>query len=221
MSHTNLGWLLSQTGKPGEAESEYRRALAIYRKLAHDSPMVPGYRENAANTGNNLSVVLRRLGRPAEARDLCERSVAVHEALVKENPKTTIYLVGRAENYLNRGLALRDLGDPAGAAADVRRATALFGTLPSLSGELLYLSACAQAALAGLADRDGSGVSAAQAASEADSAMAMLHKAVDMGFSDADAYRTEDALDPLRARPDFKLLMMDLAMPAEPFAAAR
>jgi hypothetical protein len=25
-------------------------------------------------------------------------------------------------------------------------------------------------------------------------------------------------LDPLRSRPDFQLLMMDLAMPAEPFA---
>jgi len=28
----------------------------------------------------------------------------------------------------------------------------------------------------------------------------------------------EKALGPLRARPDFQLLMMDLAMPAEPFA---
>ena len=33
--------------------------------------------------------------------------------------------------------------------------------------------------------------------------------------------RTEDALDPLRGRDDLKLLMMDLAMPADPFAAAR
>jgi hypothetical protein len=36
-----------------------------------------------------------------------------------------------------------------------------------------------------------------------------------------DAFRTEDALDPLRGRDDLKLLMMDLAMPADPFAAAR
>jgi hypothetical protein len=38
------------------------------------------------------------------------------------------------------------------------------------------------------------------------------------GYRDADAYRTEDALDPLRGREDFKLLMMDLAFPVEPFA---
>ena len=31
----------------------------------------------------------------------------------------------------------------------------------------------------------------------------------------------DGALDPLRSCDDFKLLMMDLAMPAAPFAAAR
>jgi hypothetical protein len=30
--------------------------------------------------------------------------------------------------------------------------------------------------------------------------------------------RTDPDLDPLRSRPDFQLLLMDLAMPAEPFA---
>ena len=51
--------------------------------------------------------------------------------------------------------------------------------------------------------------------------MALLHQAVAMGYRSADAYRNEDALDPLRDRPDFRLLMMDLAFPADPFARAR
>ena len=51
--------------------------------------------------------------------------------------------------------------------------------------------------------------------------MALLHTAVAMGYRSPGALRTEEALDPLRSRDDFKLLMMDLAMPAEPFAAAR
>jgi hypothetical protein len=42
-----------------------------------------------------------------------------------------------------------------------------------------------------------------------------------MGYRNPDAYRTEDALDPLRGRDDFRMLMMDLAMPAEPFARPR
>jgi hypothetical protein len=48
--------------------------------------------------------------------------------------------------------------------------------------------------------------------------MALLREAVGMGYRNLDAFRTEDALDPFRDRPDFRLLMMDLAMPADPFA---
>jgi serine/threonine-protein kinase len=217
-SYTSLGWLLSGTGRAAEAEVEYREALAIYRKLAQESPNVPEYRGGAANIDNNLSVVLRRAGRPAEARDRCERSVAVREALVKENPQTPEYRPGLAESYLNRGLACRALGDPAGAAVDLRRALALYDGLESLGGEQWFLFACSHAALAGLAGRAGSGVSAAEAVTEADAAMALLHKAVGVGYRNPDAYRTEDALDPLRGRDDFRLLMMDRAMPTEPFA---
>ena len=47
--------------------------------------------------------------------------------------------------------------------------------------------------------------------------MALLHKAVGMSYRNSDAYRTETALDPLPDRTDFQLLMMDLAMPADPF----
>jgi hypothetical protein len=42
-----------------------------------------------------------------------------------------------------------------------------------------------------------------------------------MGHRTADAYLTESALDPLRNRPDFQALMMDLAFPTEPFAPVR
>ena len=55
----------------------------------------------------------------------------------------------------------------------------------------------------------------------ADQAMADLHQAAAVGWRNPAAYRYEPALGPLRDREDFKLLMMDLAMPAEPFATAR
>jgi hypothetical protein len=42
-----------------------------------------------------------------------------------------------------------------------------------------------------------------------------------MGYRSLVAFGTRDALHPLRGRDDFKLLMMDLAMPDDPFAAAR
>jgi hypothetical protein len=84
-----------------------------------------------------------------------------------------------------------------------------------------FETACARAALAGRAGRAGPGVSAAGAVSEDDAAMALLRRAVATGYRSPDVFRTEDALDPLLDRAEFRLLMLDLAMPDEPFAAAR
>jgi hypothetical protein len=50
--------------------------------------------------------------------------------------------------------------------------------------------------------------------------LALLHEASFVGYRSFDAYRTEDALDPIHGRNDFRMLMMDLAMPAKPFDAA-
>ena len=44
-SHFNLGNLLARAGKPAEAETEYREALALFRKLADDSPTVTEFRQ--------------------------------------------------------------------------------------------------------------------------------------------------------------------------------
>ena len=45
---------------------------------------------------------------------------------------------------------------------------------------------------------------------EADQAMALLRKAVGMGYRDAVAVRTDSALDPLRQREDFQKLLQEL-----------
>jgi serine/threonine-protein kinase len=217
-SHNNLGSLLWQTGQPTEAEAEYRRALEIDQELADDNPKVPDHRDDVASGHTNLSFILRRLGRPAEARDACDRAIAICEALIKEVPKVPMYRSHLAWSLRRRGLARGDLGEFAGAAADARRALALWEGLPSRTGQEWFVTACARAALAGLAGRAGSGVSAAEAVTEADAAMALLRRAVAMGYRSTDVYRTEDALDPLRDREDFRLLMMDLAFPADPFA---
>jgi tetratricopeptide (TPR) repeat protein len=46
--HNNLGMLLSNLGKPSEAEAEHRKAIAITQKLADDEPKNPGYRDELA-----------------------------------------------------------------------------------------------------------------------------------------------------------------------------
>jgi tetratricopeptide (TPR) repeat protein len=210
--------MAADPGRPAEAEAEYDTALTLYRTLAEDHPDNLNYRDRTANLESNLSAVLRRLGRPSEARDHAERALAVREKLVDAHPEAHAYRAGLAGNYLNRGLARRALGDTTGAVADLRRALGLYQALPSRSGEHWFLFACSQAALSSLAGRAGSGVSAAEFSSNADAAMTLLHRAVEVGYLNPDASRTEDALDPLRDREDFRLLMMDLAFPCEPFS---
>jgi serine/threonine-protein kinase len=216
-THNRRGLLLSQTGRPTEAESEDRQAAAIYKDLADHNPKVPDFGDGLATALTNLGDVVRAAGRPVEARDAYDRAIALRERLVKENPTAPTYLGNLAGCLRRRGLARRDLGDTAGAAAETRRALAIHEGLASRSGEQWYETACCQAALAGLAGSAGSGTSADSGPAEADRAMDTLRRAVDMGYRNRDAYRTEAALGPLRDRDDFRVLMMDLAFPAEPF----
>jgi eukaryotic-like serine/threonine-protein kinase len=221
LSINGRGWRLSQTGRQSEAEAAYRESMAILQKLCDDNPKVPDYQRDLANVGQNLSIALRRLGRPDEARQQCDRAVTTLVNLSRQNPEMTEYRDYLAESYLHRGMARSALGDTAGAAADLRGSIALFESLPARRGERWFLSGCANAALAGLANRAGSGVSAAEAKSAAEMAVAQLQKAVAEGYRNPDAYRFEDTLDSIRNLLAFRGLMLDLAFPDDPFAHAR
>ncbi len=213
----NLGILLSQTGKLTDAETEYLKAMAIQQKLVEDNPKVPDYRDDVASALNHLGDLRRRRGHQAAARDGYERAIAIGEALIKENPMLPMYRSHLGYSLRRLGLTRLGLGDAVGAAADARRALGFWDSLPSRSGEEWFETACCYAALAGLAGRDGTGVPAASA----DTAIDLLRRAVEMGYLSRDTYRTETALDPIRGRPEFQLLMMDLAFPAQPYAPAR
>jgi hypothetical protein len=113
------------------------------------------------------------------------------------------------------------MGDNAGAAADARRALALYDALPSRDGEEWFQMACCHAALCGLSGREGAAVLAAEAEEQAGRAIAALYRAAGLGYRELHVWQTESALDPLRSRDDFHLLMMDVSFPAEPFDVAR
>jgi hypothetical protein len=48
--------------------------------------------------------------------------------------------------------------------------------------------------------------------------MGVLRRAIAAGYREVDWMQRDPDLDPLRSRPDFQLLMMDLAFPAKSFA---
>jgi eukaryotic-like serine/threonine-protein kinase len=217
-SHTNIGWLLVQNGRAAEAVAECSRAEAIQTRLVQENPSVPDFRNRLASCQTNSATALLRLGRPAEALALCEQAVRLEEALVKDDPETADYRVRLGESLLRCGLARRDEGDAAGAAADWRRADALLEGAGALAPDFTFIQACCHSSLSWAAGRPGSGVSAGEADAEAAKALALLRRAAETGFRNLATYRNETALDPLRGRPDFRLMMTDLAMPTEPFA---
>jgi eukaryotic-like serine/threonine-protein kinase len=213
-----IGWQLAQADKMDAAIGYYTREEAIRLKLAQGNSATPESRDYLANCQTNTADVLRRSGRLSEALAACDRSLAVRTPLAAAHPEVPSYGAGLGETYLRLGQVRYDMADPAGAADAWKRACANYERSNSLSGEQTFFQACCHAGLAGLAGRPGSGVSATQGADEAGKAMAVVRRAIAMGYRNPDTYQTEVALDTLRNRPDFRALLMDLMMPTEPFA---
>ncbi len=211
-----IGSAQMSSGRLAEAVEAFSRASAIQEKLASDNPSSSDYRRNLAICLNNNATLALRLGKPDEARAKSERAVSLLETLAREEPATLEYRWMLAKGYLRFGQAREARGDHAGAATDWKRAVALLQAIPSLDVECTFAYACCHAKLAGLGIP---GMSADEASSHAETAINLLKKAVRMGFRSVDHFRTETALDPLRGRDDFQLLMMDLAFPAKPFVA--
>jgi eukaryotic-like serine/threonine-protein kinase len=138
---------------------------------------------------------------------------------VKAHPEMPDYRMHNGETYMRLGQVLCDMKNLSGAAAAWRRACERYDGIKSLTGQQTFLLACCHASLAGVAGRPGSGISAAEGPDQTEKAMVVLRQAVALAYRNFNDYRTESALDPLRRRPDFQVLMTDLEFPANPFAS--
>jgi hypothetical protein len=117
------------------------------------------------------------------------------------------------------GKTYRQLGRTADALASYRRAADVLAAMGRQTDptDVYNLACClAQCAALGMA-AEGPGA-APRSAHDADRALAALRRAIEAGGCDrADVDRDTD-LDPLRTRPGFRALRLDLDFPAEPFA---
>jgi hypothetical protein len=190
-------------------------------ELVKQNPSVADFRDAAADYGPDVVNALLALGHAGEAKIVSDRSVPRIEGLVHSDPRNIGYRGNLAANLLRRGQVLRAEGDLAGAAALWRRAAGLYGDLPDLSTAQRVVAACCHAALASVAGLPGAAVPATERPLEAGRAMELLRQAVARGFRQCDWLRTEAALDSLRSRTDFQMLLLDLAMPDGPFSDRR
>jgi serine/threonine-protein kinase len=212
---SDFGGSLRKAGRAADAVAAFDRAKEIQQRLAA-GPASAADRDALAVCESNAAAALLSLGRLSEARACCDRAIAIFGDLVKGDPKNDDHARGLAASLLRSGSIRVAAGDLAGGAADWRRALALYAShLPE--GEGAIFQACCHGALAGLAAKDGAGVSTAEGESQAEQALAVLQRVSATGYRDNDLLRVETGFDPLRSRPDFQLLMMDLAMPHNPF----
>jgi tetratricopeptide (TPR) repeat protein len=216
--HSILGLALYNTGDVVDGEAECRRGVAMRQELIDDSPADLSRSELLAYDLELLGDAARSHGNIAVAKEAYERAIALMEPRIRDDPTNKRYRIALADFTWRRGITLGLLGDPVGAATNVRRALKISDGLTLEHGLDWYNASCCHAALAGLAGVAGSGVSADEAARAAHKAMELLTQSVKLGIRNTNEFRIESALDSLRQRPDFRLLMMDAAFPLEPFA---
>ena len=217
-SHYSLGYLLLDTGRATEAEVESRQTLAVFQKLADDDPLNPDCRNELANAHSSLADVLRAVGRAAEARAGYDRAIAIHERLVNTPSSRPWFRSSQAATLRRRGL--------------VRQRWAIGPARRPTSGRR---SGCSRACPRGRA-RSGSRPPAAAGRWRAWPEWRAQRSRRPRG-NRRPTRRWDCSSRPSRratvtgprsgprpgstrcaSRPDFQLLMMDLAFPTEPFA---
>jgi serine/threonine-protein kinase len=218
ITHHNIGCVLRESGRLAEALAAHEATLAIQRALAETYPAVTGIQRDLANGLNEAGDVLRLMGRPAEAQASYEQALAILEALFKAEPSVSDNPTWLIQGLKGLGASHFAAGRAAEAVTAWRRAVAIGERLRSPNDQpLSYLAGC-HAFLGAAAGVPGSGLAADEGPVELGRAMDTLSRAVAAGYRDVHWMRRDPDLDPLRRRPDFQVLLMELEFPADPFA---
>ena len=211
--HNNLGLALWRLSDLPRALEEFGQGAAVFQMLADAHPDAPRYRNDQINRQGVMADILRQLGRPAEALELDRRSLDLAERLGEQNPEPQTLpgvLWGLA-------LSFNELGNTAAAVSAARRAVALGDMLPRDSADYCLASATCHAILWTVCGKVGSGVSEIEREIEAGRAMAMFRRAKDLGGKGRVAQQELEIPKPFQQREDFRLFVMDLRMPDDPF----
>jgi serine/threonine-protein kinase len=212
--HNNLAHTFVPLGRLAEALEEFRRGVEVFRALAEAHPEEPEYRNDQIFRQVGMSDVLRKLGRPAEALDLDRRSLAMAERPGGQDRDSDLL----PEVLGNMALSLHDVGDAAGAVAVARRAVSIVDRRPRDAAQGCIEAAICHAILWSAGEMAGSGVSEAERESEARTAMSLFRRATELGLRYVAVHVLPESF---AKRDDFRLYLMDLAMPADVFATGR
>src|SRR5262249_9987536 len=157
-SHTSIGYLLSQLGKPDESLQAHEKALAIRQKLAEANPAATRIQRTLAQSHNLIGQLLARQQRFAEAFTAIDAGLAIRQKLVNAEPKNSEYATDLGYSHAYRGWALIRSGQQSQAAGDLRQAVELWGKAKAPNTETRFERSRVLALLAGLGEYAKSGV---------------------------------------------------------------
>jgi tetratricopeptide (TPR) repeat protein len=216
-SHGNIGYVLKLMGKSTEALAAFEQAIEIEEKLVKANPNVTEFQLHLAGSYHHIGWTLAT-DKPVEALVATDRALAILKELAEADPSDVELQGNLAVNLGQAGSLQLKTGRIAAAAGSIRQSVSIYERLPTPKPEERYNVACGHALLAGIAPKPHSGLTAAEGQAESERAMQSLRRAVAAGYRNMSVLRGDHDIDALRSRDDFKLLMMDLEFPDEPFA---
>jgi serine/threonine-protein kinase len=213
--------LLAASGRVEEARRVQDEALAIREALVRDAPELEDYQRLIADGQTRIARLEVRAGRAGEAIRRLDRAREIVDRLAAANRRGASDSHDQSEFQLVLGEALEGTGDLGSALRAYERSRVLMEKMPALYSAQHFHLACVYARLSALATRrdPASGLGGAgERESHAAKAVAELRRALAARYANPARLRTEPDLNPLRLRPDFRLLLMDVAFPYNPFA---
>ncbi len=214
--HSRMAEIHARAGRTSQALESREQAMMVATRLADAHRGDIGIQAQLAPTYLDIADVLTMTGKPSEALPWCDKALAIQRRMVEGGRDGSRPVL--ADGIRRRGITLQKCGRPAEAVLAFREAIASLEGLAHPTPGNLYDLACSQSLLSSVGPETGSGMTTADARAEADNAMKTLRRAVAAGWKNLAHTRGDTDIDPLRSRPDYQMLELDMAMPANPFA---
>jgi serine/threonine-protein kinase len=209
-----------RAGRIPQALESLERARDQATTLVDSHPADQEYQDYLLSAYTDLGEMHAALRHPDLVLSCFDQALRMARHMDEANPATRSLRSNVAQTLRRRGIAWQRCGRSARAASDFREWIALMRGLKSPAASDYYDLARGLSLLYGVASESGSGLSAAERRAAAEEAMKSLQQAAASGWREVASLRRDSDLAPIRSRPDFQLLALDVAFPREPFAAA-
>jgi eukaryotic-like serine/threonine-protein kinase len=208
--------------KPTQARPLSHRAQVVMEQSAQANPNRADVQVELAEIYCTRGEIEIADGQPEKARAWYEKAQTIRKQRTVADPTDEPSIAYCADSLRRIGTTFQASGRPADAVAHFRKSIALLEGLKKPRALDFYDTACCHSLISAAPAQAGSGMSAAESAAEAELAVAGVRKAVEAGYLNLVWVRSGDPdLNPIRSRPDFQALVMDMSMPVEPFAAQK